>query len=161
MAKNPQGTNRYIQFRKILCAAISWRPLLLPNEHRTPASKVSEFITLNLIQATDLILPLYQISIYYKQKSLEDEPTVFLDPNGMSADGTVAITSLVFSGDAKMVAYTYNKAGSDWNKLNIRNVETGEDYPETLEGLKFSYTSWTNDNKGFFYNVSTLLKIVP
>lgn len=85
---------------------------------------------------------------------MDDEPSVFLDPNGLSTDGTVAINSFDFSGDAKMVAYTMSKSGSDWNTLKIRNVENGEDYPETLEGLKFSYTSWTSDNKGFFYNVS-------
>lgn len=79
---------------------------------------------------------------------------MFLDPNETSADGTVAITSFVFSGDAKMVAYSFSTFGADWNKLKVRNVETGEDYPETLVGLKLSTTSWTSDNKGFFYNVS-------
>lgn len=85
---------------------------------------------------------------------MDDEPTVFLDPNEMSGDGTVTITSFGFSSDAKMVAYTFSQSGSDWNKLRIRNVETGKDYPETLEGLKFSTTSWTSDNEGFFYSVS-------
>ena len=27
------------------------------------------------------------------------------------------------------------------------NVETGEDYPETLENVKFSNITWTKDNK--------------
>lgn len=71
----------------------------------------------------------------------------------MSTDGTIAITSFVFSGDSKMVAYTYGKSGSDWDKLKIRDVETGKDFSETLVGLKFSYTAWTRNNKGFFYNV--------
>lgn len=84
---------------------------------------------------------------------MDDEPSVFFDPNELSADGLISITSFVFSGNAKMVAYTLSKSGSDWNKLKIRNVETDEDYPETLEGIKFSHATWTSDNKGFFYNV--------
>lgn len=74
----------------------------------------------------------------------------------MSHDGTVAITSFDFSGDAKMVAYAFSKSGSDWNKLKIRNVKTGQDYPETLDGLKFSKTAWTSDNNGFFYAVCNI-----
>lgn len=109
-------------------------------------------------QDAELINYLYSNSVYIRQKSLDDEPTVFFDPNKMSADGTVAITSFDFSNDEKMVAYAYTKSGSDWNKLKIRNVETGEDYPETLVGLKFSTTLWTSDNKGFFYNVSVSRK---
>lgn len=71
----------------------------------------------------------------------------------MSTDGTVAITALDFSGDAKLAAYACSKSGSDWNKIKIRNVETGEDYAEILEGVKWSATTWTSDNKGFFYSV--------
>lgn len=95
-------------------------------------------------------------SVYYRQKSLNDTPSVFLDPNELSSDGTVAINTFDFSNDAKMVAYGLSKSGSDWNKLKIRDVETGKDYPETVVGVKFSVTTWTSDNKGFFYNVSAL-----
>lgn len=87
---------------------------------------------------------------------MNDTPSVFFDPNELANDGTVAIVSFDFSNDAKMVAYAFSKSGSDWCKLKIRDVEIGEDYPETLVGLKFSITSWTSDNRGFFYNVCAL-----
>lgn len=93
-------------------------------------------------------------SVYYRQKSLNDTPSVFLDPNELSNDGTVAVTSFDFSNDGKMVAYSLAKSGTDWLKIKIRDVESGKDHPETLVGVKFSVTSWTSDNKGFFYNVS-------
>lgn len=92
-------------------------------------------------------------SVLHKQKSLDDEPSVLLDPNTMSPDGTVSITSMAFSEDGTNLAYSFSESGSDWNKIKIRDVESGKDYPELLERVKFSGISWTHDNKGFFYNV--------
>lgn len=94
----------------------------------------------------------------YKQVSLDDEPSILLDPNGFSPDGTVALKSLSFSTDGKLVAYSYSKSGSDWEKIKIRHVETGKDYQEVLKGVKTSSTSWTHDNKGFFYSVRVFKK---
>ena len=84
---------------------------------------------------------------------------VFLDPNKLSTDGTVALDSLDFSEDGNLLAFSFSESGSDWTKIKIRNVETGEDYPEILEQVKFSTTSWTHHNKGFFYAVSVSLNI--
>lgn len=92
----------------------------------------------------------------YKQTTLDDEPSVLLDPNKLSTDGTIALDSLDFSEDGSLLAYSLSESGSDWTKIKIRNVETGEDYPELLEQVKFSATSWTHDNKGFFYAVNIL-----
>lgn len=94
----------------------------------------------------------------YKQKSLNDELTVLLDPNEMASDGTIALKSLDFSVDGSLLAYSFSKSGTDWEKIKIRNVETGKDYPETLEGVMNSITSWTYDNKGFFYSVRSHYK---
>lgn len=92
----------------------------------------------------------------YKQASLDDEPSVLLDPNEMLSDGTIALKRLDFSIDGNLLAYSFSKSGSDWEKIKIRNVETGQDYAETLQGAKFSINSWTHDNEGFFYSVSYL-----
>lgn len=92
-------------------------------------------------------------SVLYKQRTLDAEATVFLDPNTLSADGTVALASTSFSEDGRYFAYGLSESGSDWNKIKVRNVETGEDYPECLERIKFSGITWTKDNRGFFYSV--------
>ncbi len=80
------------------------------------------------------------------------DPTVVLDPNTWSEDGTVALAGLSFSDDGKYMAYGQSAAGSDWRQWFVRNVTTGEDLPDNLRWTKFTGASWTNDSKGFFYS---------
>jgi prolyl oligopeptidase len=87
----------------------------------------------------------------YMQESLEAEPKVFLDPNLLSEDGTVSLKLSQWSYDGSLMAYGLSQSGSDWSSIKVKKVESGEDYPETLEKIKFSSVAWTHDNKGFFY----------
>lgn len=96
----------------------------------------------------------------YKQTSLNDKPTVFLDPNTFSKDGTISLQSRAFSKDGSLLAYSLSESGSDWNKIKFRDIETGTDFPDLLEKVKFSSMAWTHDNKGLFYNVSLFEIIV-
>ncbi len=91
-------------------------------------------------------------SVLYTVKSLNDEPRVLLDPNTLSEDGTVALSSYEISNDGKLMVYCISKAGSDWQEWFVRDVETGKDLEDHLQWIKFSAPSWTADNKGFFYS---------
>jgi prolyl oligopeptidase len=77
---------------------------------------------------------------------------VLLDPNALSADGTVALSGTASSDDGHYLAYSISTSGSDWQELHVRDVNTGRDLPDTVKWVKFSGLSWTHDNKGFFYS---------
>ena len=88
--------------------------------------------------------------VLYRQKGLDGEPELFLDPNTFSEDGTVALGDLQFSKDAKIVAYSISKSGSDWNEIFVMDVETKTKKEDHLEWIKFSGISWKDD--GFYYS---------
>src|SRR5438445_9319440 len=84
--------------------------------------------------------------------SLEAQPTVLLDPNKLSADGTVALASYSISNDGKLMAYALATAGSDWREWRVRDIGTGLDLPDLVKWSRFSDASWTKDGRGFFYS---------
>ena len=91
-------------------------------------------------------------SVLYTVESLGDNPTVLLDPNLLSEDGTIALSGLSISDDAHYMAYGLSQAGSDWSEWRIRDINSGEDLEDLLKWVKFSGASWTKDNQGFFYS---------
>jgi prolyl oligopeptidase len=88
----------------------------------------------------------------YVVNRLNGEPRLLLDPNTLSADGTVAMTNWVSSEDGKSLAYGLAGAGSDWQEWHVLDVETGRKLTDHLKWIKFSRVSWTRDSKGFFYS---------
>jgi prolyl oligopeptidase len=91
-------------------------------------------------------------SVLYTQPSLSQEPAMLLDPNTLSADGTVALSGLAVSHDGKYLAYSTSASGSDWQEFRVRDIATARDLPDQLRWVKFSGASWTRDGKGFFYS---------
>jgi prolyl oligopeptidase len=83
------------------------------------------------------------------------ERKTLLDPNALSKDGTVALSSYAFSNDGRTMAYGLAEAGSDWQTWYVRDVESGADAPhaaDVLHWVKFSGASWSHDDQGFYYS---------
>jgi prolyl oligopeptidase len=89
-------------------------------------------------------------SVYYKQKGMNGEPEVFLDPNKMSEKGTVSVSLTGTSHDDKYIVYSVSSAGSDWSELRIKEVATGKDLPDIIKFVKFSGAAFRGD--GFYYS---------
>jgi prolyl oligopeptidase len=91
-------------------------------------------------------------SVLYKQASLTADPETLVDPNLLSEDGTVALSTLAVSDDGRLLAYGTSASGSDWEEFRVRGVAQGRDLSDHLKWIKFSGASWTNDGAGFFYS---------
>ncbi|MFH1160680.1 MAG: S9 family peptidase, partial [bacterium] len=89
-------------------------------------------------------------SVLYIKKGIDGEPEVLLDPNTFSKDGTVALSDLSVSHDARYLAYTIARSGSDWNEIHILEIEGKKELPDILNWVKFSGMSWQQD--GFYYS---------
>lgn len=91
-------------------------------------------------------------SVLYTLPTLQAEPTVLLDPNKLSTDGTVALGGIAISDDGNLMAYGLSVAGSDWQEWRVRDVRTATDLPDVIKWVKFSGASWTKDGNGFYYS---------
>ena len=89
-------------------------------------------------------------SVLYVQDSLDGTPRVMLDPNKLSADGTVALTGISFSHDGKYMAYTISRSGSDWTEIYVLDAATGRPLDDHIVWAKFTGASWRGD--GFYYS---------
>jgi len=91
-------------------------------------------------------------SVLYTVTKLDAEPQMILDPNILSADGTVALSGVQVSNNGKLLAYSLSASGSDWQEWKVRDVATGKDLTDDLKWVKFSGASWTKDDSGFYYS---------
>ena len=85
------------------------------------------------------------------RRGADGEAEVFLDPNTFSDDGTVSMSAVSFSRDGRFVAYQLAEGGSDWRRIVIRDVASGETLDEAIVDVKFSGIAWRG-NEGFYYS---------
>ena len=88
--------------------------------------------------------------VMYVMDQLGGTPRVFLDPNKLSTDGTVALQGVYFSNNGKYAAYTISRSGSDWQEFYVVDLKTGQLTTDHIEWAKFSGAAWQGD--GFYYS---------
>lgn len=89
-------------------------------------------------------------SVLYTMDRIGGEQRVFLDPNKLSDDGTVALNGIYFSHNGKYVAYSISRSGSDWQEFYVIDIATGRLLDDHIEWAKFSGAAWQGD--GFYYS---------
>jgi prolyl oligopeptidase len=89
-------------------------------------------------------------SVLYMQEGINGPSKVLLDPNTLSADGTVSISQFNISNNGKYLAYSLAKGGSDWNEIYVIDLESGNTLVDHLQWIKFTDISWQAD--GFYYS---------
>lgn len=89
-------------------------------------------------------------SVLYRSATPDGEAEVFLDPNKLSDDGTVALTGVFQSHDGKYTAYTVSRSGSDWTEIFVMDTESRQLLDDHIEWAKFTGAAWQGD--GFYYS---------
>lgn len=90
-------------------------------------------------------------SVLYRSNNIDlSDAEVFLDPNTLSDDGTVALTGTSMSNDGRYMAYTISRSGSDWTEIYVLDTATGKLLDDHIEWAKFTDAAWFKD--GFFYS---------
>jgi len=110
---------------------------------------------------------------FQKRTGIENQPALYVrdgfrgsvrrivDPNTMSADGTVALDWWYPSPDGSKVAYGTSKGGNELSTLRVIEVETGKDLGVEIPGTRAAAIAWLPDQTGFYYTVYPAAGTVP
>lgn len=90
-------------------------------------------------------------AVLYVKKGLNGTPELLLDPNKLSADGTVALQATAFSKKQKYFAYAVSASGSDWQEIYVMDFASRKLLRDKLEYVKFTGISWAGED-GFYYS---------
>ena len=97
---------------------------------------------------------LSEVSLHVRN-GLSGEEITLVDGERLAAAETLAMTFTVYpSPDGRRVAYSVGDPASRWTTLRIRDVETGGDLPDRIEGMAGALSGvwWTRDGRGFYYD---------
>lgn len=88
--------------------------------------------------------------VAFMKESLDGVEKVVLDPNKLSDDGTVSLSTFAVSKDGKYLGYGISRAGSDWQEFFVKDIETDQLLGDHIQWIKSSGISWYKN--GFFYS---------
>jgi len=88
-----------------------------------------------------------------KKGSLRAKEEVILDENVLAKGHKFfALGVLEVSPDHRLLAYSVDTTGSETYTIFVKNLETGEIFPEKIPNTYYTL-AWANDNRTFFYTV--------
>ncbi|HEY3861864.1 MAG TPA: prolyl oligopeptidase family serine peptidase [Verrucomicrobiae bacterium] len=95
---------------------------------------------------------LQQQSILYATAGLDGAPSIALDPNLISTNGSLAVVGHVVNRSGTMLAYGISHGGSDWTEWRLRDLASGLDLPDVLRWTKYYHPIFSRDGKGIYYS---------
>jgi prolyl oligopeptidase len=89
-------------------------------------------------------------SVLYRQKGLDGQPELVIDPNKLSTDGTTIMSTFSLSRNGRYAVYALSRGGSDWQTYYVKDMQAGKDLADEIKWVKVSSASWQGD--GFYYS---------
>ncbi len=139
LSEIPARTAIRRQLRKLL----SIEQISLPTVMRRKSGKLRLFYTRRSGRQNQPVL--------YVRDGIAGHDRALVDPNRMSAQGTVSLDWFYPSWDGSLLAYGTSKDGSENSVLHIKNVDTGKDLPDVITRARYASVCWMPDNRRFFY----------
>ena len=90
-------------------------------------------------------------SVLYTMHALAESPEVALDPNALSADGSLAVIGYVPSHSGQFLAYGVSVSGSDWTDWHVRDLTTGHDLPDVMRWSKYYAPEFAAADAGLYF----------
>lgn len=91
--------------------------------------------------------------IYARKKgSLDSEEEILVDGNELGKGQPFLNFFISISPNHQLMAIIMDTQGRNFYQVRIKNLETGDFYPEQILDIRSS-TAWTNDNQSFYYAV--------
>lgn len=89
--------------------------------------------------------------VLYVRDGVDGADRVAVDPNALSADGTVALDWYHPSPGGERLAYGLSHDGSEQSTLHILDLATGAALPGTIPRTRACDLAWLPDASGFYY----------
>ena len=83
--------------------------------------------------------------------AIADPGRPLIDPNTMGPDGSVSLWSIYPDRLATKIAYLTAENGGDAQVLRIRDIRSGIDLLDRLEGCRWTSVAWLPDGNSFYY----------
>ena len=88
----------------------------------------------------------------YMRAGSAGQPSLVIDPNVISPDGSLSLAQYEASPDARLLAYGLAEGGADWRTIKVRDIAPSKELSDEVKWMRFSDISWTKDSKGFYYS---------